>query len=437
MSKENLSPAWAAAFDIAIDHGEGSYLYDTAGKRYLDFTSGIGVTNTGHAHPRIVKAIQDQAAKLIHGQIGVGKAQCVLDLTDELMTVLPKQLDMFHFGNSGAEAVEAAVKLAKQVTGRTNIIAFEGSFHGRTHMTMAMTKSKTSYSVKYQPLPSGVFSNPYAHCYHCPISKRTMSDQARAELSASCPDDGGACCGWPLEQLHFLLKTQSAPSETAAIVVEPLLGEGGYVAPPASFLRGLREICDHYGILLVFDEIQTGFGRTGKWFAMEHYDVLPDVVIMAKGLASGMPISGIAANHKVMGSWSPGSHGGTYAPNVVCAAAGVETIRVMRDEKIVENAAARGAQLRKGLLDLKKEFGQIGDVRGLGCMIGTEFVKPDGSPDAATMNKVNQYCTEHNLLMLTCGTYGNVIRWIPPLVVTEQQIDESLKIFAAALDSVA
>jgi 4-aminobutyrate aminotransferase len=436
MSKDNLSPAWSCAWDLNIDRGEGSYLYDTDGNRYLDFTSGIGVTNTGHAHPRIVKAIQDQAAKIIHGQIGVGKAQCVIDLTDELKTILPKELDMFHFGNSGAEAVEAAVKLAKQATGRTNVICFEGSFHGRTHLTMAMTKSKTSYSVKYQPLPSGVFSNPFAHCYHCPIAKRTMSQAERADLSASCPDDHGKCCGYATEQLHFLLKSQSAPNETAAIVVEPCLGEGGYVAPPASFLRDLRQICDQHGIVLVFDEIQTGFGRTGKWFALEHYGVIPDIVIMAKGLASGMPISGIAAKREIMSKWAPGSHGGTYAPNVVCAAAGVETIRVMRDEKIVENAAARGAQLHKGLFELQKEFKILGDVRGLGLMVGTEFVKADGSPDATTMAKVNQYCTDHKLLMLTCGTYGNVIRWIPPLVVTEEQIDESLKIFAAALDSV-
>lgn len=435
MSKENLAPVWSRAFDIDLERAEGIYIYDTRGNRYMDFTSGIGVTNTGHAHPRVVKAIQEQAAKMIHGQIGVVTGKSVLELTDELRKILPPQIDTYFFSNSGAEAIEAAVKLAKQATGRTNIITFEGSFHGRSHMTMAMTMSKTSYRTGYQPLPAGVFASPYAHCFHCAIAQRTMTPAARGALSASCPADGGACCGYALEQLRYVLKTQTAPQDTAAIVVEPVLGEGGYVAPPNSFLQGLRAICDEHGILLVFDEVQTGFGRTGRFFAFEHSGVIPDILVMAKGLASGMPLSAVASRREIMRKWLPGSHGGTYGPNLVSAAAAVETIRVMRDEKIIENSAARGAQLLAGLRKLQAEFHQLGDVRGVGCMVATEFVDAEGKPDKATTDRIVKLCADHRLLMLTCGAYQNVIRWIPPLVVTEAQIDEALQIFAAALDS--
>ena len=381
MSRENLSPAWGIVFDLDLDHAEGCYVYDTKGNRYLDFTSGIGVTNTGHAHPRVVKAIQDQAAKMIHGQIGVGKGRPVLELTEELKKILPAELDTYFFSNSGAEAVEAAVKLAKAATGRQNVIVFEGSFHGRTHLTMAMTTSKYSYHYHMQPLPAGIYVAPFANCFECPVAKRTMTTEERGALSASCPNDGGKCCGYAEDAIHHVLKTLTAPGETAAIVIEPELGEGGYTAPPASFLKELRKICTEHGILLVFDEIQTGFGRVGTWWAGEQYGIVPDILIMAKGIASGMPLSAIASRREIMAKWTAGSHGGTYGPNLVSAAAAVETIRVMRDEKIVENAAARGAQLRTGLHELQKEFKQIGDVRGLGCMIGTAFVKPDGTPD--------------------------------------------------------
>jgi len=435
MAKEHLSPVWARAFDIHIERGEGIYLYDKNGRRYMDFTSGIGVTNTGHAHPRIVRAIQDQAARLLHGQIGIGIADKVLELTDELSSICPPELDTFFFSNSGAEAVEAAIKLAKQATGRTNVIAFEGSFHGRTHLTMALTMSKTSYRLKYQPLPSGVFAAPYAHCYHCPVAQRTMSHAQRAALSASCPDDGDRCCGYIPDAVRFLLKTQTAPQETAAILVEPVLGEGGYVVPPASFLRALRQICDEHGILLVFDEVQTGFGRTGKFFALEHFGVLPDILVMAKGLASGMPLSGVAARREIMQKWSPGSHGGTYGPNVVSAAAAVETIRVMKDERLPENSLARGQQLLRGLRALQQDFPILGDVRGLGCMVATELVDAKtGEPSKHLAQQVVKHCADRNLLLLTCGSYENVIRWIPPLVVSTAQIDEALQIFAAALD---
>ncbi len=416
-SLQHVSPVWSRAHSIVVEYGQGAYLFDTAGKRYLDFTCGIAVTNTGHSHPRVVKAIQDQAARLIHGQANIVYHKPMLQLIDELQTVVPAPLDSFYFSNSGAEIVEAGVKLAKQATGRQNVIVFSGSFHGRTHLTMAMTTSKTIYRVGHQPLVSGIFVAPYPYPFYYGWDEQTTLDYC-------------------LRELNKLLKSQTAPEETACLVVEPVLGEGGYVVPPAGFLPALRQICDEYGILLIADEIQTGIGRTGKFFAVEHTRTVPDVLLMAKGLASGLPLSGLAASKELMAKWKTGSHGGTYGGNVVACAAAVATIQAIREEKLVENAVARGEQLMNGLRQLQAEFSCIGEVRGLGLMVATEFGR-SGQPDTATAKAVIKAAQEAGLLLLGCGTYDNVIRWIPPLVVTEEQIKDALHIFAAALDKVA
>jgi 4-aminobutyrate aminotransferase len=400
-----------------VDHGQGPYLFDIEGKRYVDFTCGIGVTNTGHSHPRVVKAIQDQAARLIHGQANIVYHKPMLDLISELLMIVPQPLDSFFFSNSGAEIVEAGVKLAKQATGRPNVIVFQGSFHGRTHLTMAMTTSKTIYRGGYQPLVPGIFVAPYPYAFYHGWDEQTALD-------------------FSLRELNKLLKSQTTPDETACIVVEPVLGEGGYVVPPAGFLPELRMLCDEHGILLAADEVQSGFGRTGKFFAVEHTQTCPDILLMAKGIASGLPLSGLAARKELMSKWMPGSHGGTFGGNAVACAAAVATIQTMREEKLVENAAARGQQLVAGLRKLQAEFPQIGDVRGLGLMVGVEFGKP-GAPDTAIAKALNKAAFERGLMLLTCGTYDNVIRWIPPLVVTEEQIEEALQIFASALDRVA
>jgi 4-aminobutyrate aminotransferase len=413
---DHISPIWSRSFSVVVDHGEGSYLFDTDGKRYLDFTCGIGVTNTGHAHPRVVEAIQGQAAKLIHGQANIVYHKPMQDLVDELLTIVPQPLDSFFFSNSGAEIVEAGVKLAKQATGRPNVIVFQGSFHGRTHLTMSMTTSKTIYRGRHQPLVPGIFVAPYPYAFYYGWNEQPTLT-------------------FCLRELKKLLKSQTAPEETACIVVEPVLGEGGYVVPPGDFLPELRKLCDEHGILLVADEIQTGFGRTGKFFAIEHTQTTPDILLMAKGIASGLPLSSLAARKELMSKWTPGSHGGTFGGNVVACAAAVATIQAMREEKLVENAAARGKQLIAGLHRLQAEFPQIGDVRGLGLMVGVEFGQP-GTPDAAMTKAVIKAAFEHRLMLLGSGTFDNVIRWIPPLMVTKEQIDEALDIFAAALDQV-
>jgi 4-aminobutyrate aminotransferase len=416
-STEHIAPVWSRSFSVMVDHGQGSYLFDVAGRKYLDFTSGIGVTSTGHSHPRVVKAIQDQAARLIHGQANIVYHQPMLQLADELLSIMPDPgLDQFFFSNSGAEIVEAAVKLAKHATKRQNVIVFSGSFHGRTHLTMAMTTSKTIYRIGYQPLVPGIFVAPYPYAYQLQLNEADTTDYC-------------------LHQLKKLLKSQTAPDETACIVIEPELGEGGYVVPPADFMQQLRALCDQHGILLVADEIQSGMGRTGKFFAIEHFDVVPDILITAKGIASGMPLSALATRKELMARWTPGSHGGTYGGNIVACAAAVATIKVMKEEKLLENTAARGEQLRSGLRKLQKDFPAIGDVRGLGLMIATEFSK-DGEPDTETAKATAKAAFERGLMLLTCGTYDNVIRWIPPLIVTQEQIEEALTFFAAALDSV-
>jgi 4-aminobutyrate aminotransferase len=409
-----LSPVWTRYTPIVAERAEGAIVYDRDGTRYLDFTCGIGVTNTGHCHPKVVRAIQEQAAKLLHGQANIIFHLPLLELAEELRTVVPEGLDSFFFSNSGAEAVEGAVKLARHATGRPNVIVFQGSFHGRTALTMALTTSKTIYRVGYQPLPAGAFVAPYPYAYRYRWS----------------PEETEAFC---LRELELLLKTQTAPSETAAMLVEPVLGEGGYVVPPPGFLAGLRHICDEHGILLIADEVQSGFGRTGRWFAIEHFGVVPDVMVVAKGLASGLPLSGIAARRELMERWVPGSHGGTYGGNAVACAAAVATIHVIREEGMLDNAQRTGTWLMDQLRALQAESPIIGDVRGLGLMIGVELTSADGSPAAELAKAVVEGCLKRHLLLLTCGPWGNTVRWIPPLTVSRAQVSEALAVFKDTL----
>ncbi len=412
-----LTPAWTHLTHLDIERGEGVYLYTTSGERYLDFTAGYGVANTGHAHPRVVKAIQEQAGKLIHGQVNIVLPRSTLELAAALEQVLPAPINCFWFGSSGAEAVEGAVKLAKQFTRRTNVIVFRGSFHGRSHLAMAMTTSGTKIRAGYQPLPSGVFVTPFPYAHRLGMSEDAATDYA-------------------LEQLELLLLDQTAPSETAALVIEPVLGEGGYVPAPLRFLRELRDLCTRHGIMLVLDEVQSGFGRTGKFFAFEHAGIVPDILIMAKGLGSGMPISGVAAPRHIWDAASYGSHGGTYSGGALPAAAALATVQVLVEEDLPGNAARMGEYLLGRLRELQQRYPALGDVRGRGLMIATEFSTPAGAPDAVTAKAVRDACIARKMLILTTGTFDSTIRWIPPLIVTREQIDDALAIFEAALAEV-
>lgn len=416
----HISPVWGRITNLVVERGEGSYVYTTDGQKYLDFTSGIGVTNTGHSHPAVVKAVQEQVAKIMHAQVNCYFHEPLIRLSHALNEVTPDNLDTFFFSNSGAEAVEGAVKLARHATGRTNIIVFQGSFHGRTAQTMAMTTAKTVYRVNYQPLPGGVFVAPFPYAYRYGMNDEQVSEYA-------------------LRELDMILHTQSAPQETAAMVIEPVLGEGGYVPAPPQFLQGLRRVCSEHGILLIIDEVQSGFGRTGKFFAHQHAGIQADIMVMAKGMASGFPISGIAASRELMSKWQTGTHGGTYGGNAMGCAAAEATIKVIKEEGLVENAAARGQQLMDGLAEIQSRFPVLGDVRGLGLMVGCEFSNPNtGQPEADLTKKIAANALEQgNLILLTCGMYANVIRWIPPLTVTEAQIDQALTTFEKAVAAAA
>ncbi|WP_026400385.1 aspartate aminotransferase family protein [Actinomadura rifamycini] len=409
-----LSPLLKQATPVLAERGEGVYLYDGDGRRYLDFTAGIGVTNTGHCHPRVVAAAQEQVATLIHGQYTTVMHRPLLRLVEALGGVLPSGLDSVFFLNSGSEAVEASIRLARHATGRQNIVVFHGSFHGRTMGAAALTTAGTKFRAGIGPLMPGAVVAPFPQAY------RYGWDEDEAVRFA-------------LRELDYVLATTSPAADTAAFVVEPVLGEGGYIPAPPAFLEGLRERADRHGALLIVDEVQTGYGRTGKFWGHEHSAMRPDVLITAKGLASGFPLSAIAAPAAVMEKAWPGSQGGTYGGNAVSCAAALATLEVIREEDLVGNAARLGARLNDGLRKIAADHPVIGDVRGLGLMQAGEFTTADGEPDAATAQRAHRAAADRGLLLLTCGAHGNVVRLIPPLVVNEEQIDDALAVWADAV----
>jgi 4-aminobutyrate aminotransferase len=410
-----VPPVWGRITNLVIDRGEASWLITTGGERYLDYSSGIGVTNTGHAHPRVVAAVQAQAAKLLHGQQNIMYHEPGLRLYDRLSRLLPGEGWGAFLSNSGAEAIEASVKLARVATGRPVILAFRYGYHGRTAQTMALTTAKDVYRGHFEPLPGSVYHTAYPYCY-------------RAPGGAHSPD---ACtCDWEA-QLDLTFHQLIYPEHVAAVIVEPVLGEGGYIVPPPGFLPRLREITRMHGILLIADEVQTGFGRTGELFAMQHWDVEPDITVVAKGIASGLPLSGLIAQRELIDRLPPGSHGGTYGGNVVACAAANATLDVIEDEGLVANSRERGAQFLAGLRAIAPKYRAVGDVRGLGLMLALEFVKPgegDGRvPDPELTKRVQGEALARKLIVLTAGTYVNVLRIIPPLVTTADEVDLALR----------
>jgi 4-aminobutyrate aminotransferase len=407
----HLSDVWFSVTDLQVVSGRGCWVTTADGVDYLDFTAGIAVVSTGHCHPKVTAAIAEQAQRFIHAQVNCYRHDLLEPLADRLGEITPAGIDTFFFANSGAEITEAAIKLAKQATGRPNVIVFGGSFHGRTHLAMAMTTSRTGYRAGYAPLPSGIFVAPFPD----PLA----------------PDDD-AEVDRVLFELDHLLASQTAPAETAAMIIEPVLGEGGYIPAPPRFLRGIVERCRQHGILFVADEVQTGFGRTGKMFAVEHAGIEPDVLCMAKGIASGFPISALGAKQEIMAKWPKGAHGGTFGGNPIGCAAALATIDVLTEPGFLDNVNARGAQLASGLTELAKNDTRITQIRALGLMVASEF------QDAATAASVQKHCLEHGkLILMNAGTYGRTLRWMPPLVVNEDEISLALDAFAKALAATA
>lgn len=409
-----LSPLLKQATPVIVDHAAGSWIHATDGKQYLDFTTGIGVTSTGHCHPDVVAAAREQVGRIVHAQYTTVMHQPLLQLTEKLGEVLPVGLDSVFYATTGAEAVEAAVRLARMATGRPNIISFQGGFHGRTVGAASLTTAGTRFRSGFSPLMGGVHIAPFPYAFRYGWDEQTAVDFA-------------------LKELDHLLVSVSSPADTAAFIIEPVLGDGGYLPTPPAFLQGLRERADRQGILLILDEVQAGVGRTGKFWGHNWAGITPDILITAKGLASGFPISAIAASAALMGKAWPGSQGGTYGGNAVAAAAGVATLAVIEREGLVANAKQRGNELRAGLDALAGDFPSIGNVRGLGLMQGVEFTTPDNSPDAATAAAVQQAAVAEELLLLTCGPHGNVVRIIPALTVSREEIESGLARFTQAL----
>ena len=420
--RAGVPAVWARYTDLIVDHGKGSWVVTDDGDRYLDYTCGIGVTNTGHAHPRVAAAIAEQAAKIIHAQQNILHHKPGLELHERLPRYFPNpraedEIGLF-LSNSGAEAIEAAVKLAKVATHRPAIVAFRGGFHGRTHGTMSLTSSAIKNRGHYEPLLPSVYFAPYPYALRCP-SGRTDAD----------------ALAWTLSQLDELFATLVFPEDVAAFLVEPVLGEGGYVVPPDGFLPALREIADRHGILLIVDEVQSGYGRTGRFFATEWSGARPDIVVMAKGIASGMPLSGILASRELLGHWAPGGHGGTYGGNAVSCAAAVATLDVFEDERLTDRAETLGQRLLDGLRRVAAGNPYVAEVRGRGLMVGIELADPETlAPRADLAKAVITDALIHRLLLLPCGTWGQVVRVIPPLVTTESEVDQAVAVIGSALD---
>jgi 4-aminobutyrate aminotransferase len=407
------------AFKLVAERGEGVWVTDVDGNLFLDCNAGVAVCSTGHCHPEVVRAIQDQTARLIH--------MCGTDYYYEHMPALARKLDEIvpvpsptrtHFANSGTEAVETALKLAMHATGREKFIGFFNSFHGRTLGSLSLTSSRVAQRRGFKRQALDVVHVPYPNVFRHPFTGKP-TDEATVSRD---------CLAWIEERLF---KTTTPPEEVAGIVVECVQGEGGYVPAPKEFLQGLRRICDEHGIMLIVDEVQSGMGRTGKMFASEHYDLKPDIITIAKGIGSGLPIGACVARADIM-DWKPGAHASTFGGNPVCIAAALKTIELLQNG-LVKNSAEVGDYLKVGLEKLKTKHDCIGDVRGLGMMIGVEFVT-DGAtlaPDADLRDRVEMECFKRGLIILGAG--ANTIRWSPPLILSHENVDVALEIFDQAI----
>ncbi|MGI8830875.1 MAG: aspartate aminotransferase family protein [Candidatus Limnocylindria bacterium] len=419
--RSGIPPVWARYTDLVVERAAGSWLETPSGERYLDYTCGIGVTNTGHAHPRVVSAISQQAARGIHLQQNIVYHQPGLELHRRLPARFPNAASGVEYGlflsNSGAEAVEATMKLAKAASGRTSFIAFRGGFHGRTHGAMSLTTSSVKYRAHFDPLLPGIHVAPYPY----PL-RMGGADASLATTMAA---------------IEELFASVVSPDDVAAFVVEPVLGEGGYVVPPDGFLPALREVADRHGILLAVDEVQSGYGRTGRFFATEWGEVTPDIVIMAKGIASGLPLSGILAPRSLLDRLAPGSHGGTYGGNAVACAAALATLDVMDDERLPECAERIGGEMLAAMSAMAKGREHVAEVRGRGLMMAIEFA--DGETLAPRPDLAKAMLGEsmaRNLLLLSCGTYGQAVRIIPPLVTTDEEVEIALRVIGESLEAI-
>jgi 4-aminobutyrate aminotransferase len=413
-----VSPSYTRCYPLVAECGQGAMVEDVDGNRFLDFNAGIAVVATGHCHPRVVEAIQRQAARLIHMSGTDFFYEEMVALAEKLAEIAPGDIPRrVSFGNSGAEAMEGAIKLARYATGRDKIIAFYGSFHGRTMGALSLTARKAVQRAGFGPLVPGVVHAPYPNCYRCPFGRE--------------PENCAVECVKFIEDT--LLKTVSPAEETAAIVVEPVQGEGGYIVPPRKFFDELARVAKQNGILLIFDEVQSGMGRTGKMWAAEHFDAVPDILAVAKGIASGLPLGATVARADLM-TWPPGAHASTFGGNPVACQAALATIALL-EESLIENAARMGARMMERMREWPARFPSVGEVRGLGLMIGVELVRDQTTRERAPelRDRAVQMAFERGLLVLGAGE--NTIRLCPPLVVTAEQCDFAMETLEDCLKS--
>jgi 4-aminobutyrate aminotransferase len=407
-----VSPSYARFYPLVIDSGKGCIVKDVDGNEFIDFNSGLVCLNVGHSHPKVVAAIKKQCDRFLHYSNTDFYYDEVIDLAGKLAEITPGDFrKKVYFGNSGAEAIEAAVKLAKWHTRRQLFIGFISAFHGRTIGALSFTASKLAQRRYFFPLMPGVTHVPYPYCYRCPFR-------------LTYPE----CHYWCVDFIdEYVLQKYVPPEDTAAILYEPIQGEGGYVVPPPEYPKRLKKLADKYGLLLIDDEVQTGMGRTGKWFAIEHWDVEPDIVCSAKGLASGMPLGAVIAKAEVM-DWVGGSHASTFGGNPLSCAAAIALIDVIKEEKLLENAAKQGAYIMKRLEELKAQSEIVGDVRGKGLMIGLEIVedKKSKKPAPEKVKEIMMRSWKRGVAVITCGT--STIRIAPPLVITRELVDSALDI---------
>ena len=416
----HLTPVLGRYFEREWSHGQGHRLYDMAGKAYLDFANGIAVTALGHVHPRVTAAIHAQVDRLVGPINAIGFTEPISRLADALAATFPEPLDSVMFLNSGSEAIDAALKLARRVTGRPGIIAFRGGFHGRTFGAMSVTSSAINYRVGHEPLLPGVHLSTFPAVY-----RRFGGDEDVAVAGA-------------MADLRILTATEIPPSAVGSILIEAVQGEGGFTPAPPAFLLELRAFCDEHGILLIADEVQCGYGRTGRMWGFEGAGIVPDIVVLAKAIANGLPLSAIVSSRAVQERWGRGAHGSTFGGNPVACAAGLAVLETIESEGLVQNAAARGAELRAGLERIAAEDDRIGDVRGPGLMVGVEFVRDreTRAPDGSLPDRLSAACADNGLLILTCGSQHEVVRWIPPLDVTAAEISEGVEIFGETLATI-
>lgn len=393
------------ATTIGVTKGEGCYVYDEEGRKILDFASGVAVCNIGHNHPKVVEAAQKQLSELIHGGHNVVYYEAYVKLAERLVELTGGDT-MVYFSNSGAEANEGAIKLAKYVTKRQAIIAFRGSFHGRTLATTSLTSSNSAYRKNYEALLPSVYFAEYPYLYRTPYKME----------EGKCPKEY-------FEQFENMFHTLIDPNSVAAIIMEPIQGEGGYIVPDKAFVKYVREICDKYGILLIFDEIQSGMGRTGTLFAYEHFDIMPDIITSAKGIASGFPLSAVIGKKEYMQQWPAGAHGGTFGGNPVACAAALATLEVLEGGAL-DNCKEMGHYFKNRLMELQKKYPTvIGEVRGIGLMLAMEMVNEDKTPNEALTAQIKAKALEKGLLLLICGTHHNIVRFIAPTIVSQNEID--------------